>query len=170
MITYEAVNDGHLAAVTAIYAHHVLHSTATFELTPPSENDMRARVKDVLARGLPYEVACEGTRVVGYAYAAPYRLRPAYAHTVEDSIYLHPDYHGQGIGRALLERVIQACVAADKQQMIAVIGDSANVGSVTLHTRLGFRHVGVFCDVGFKFGRYIDTVLMQKTLTPAAVG
>ena len=155
---------GDLAAITAIYAHHVLHGTASFETEPPAVEEMARRQAAVVACGLPYCVAETDGRVVGYAYAGPYRPRAAYRFTVEDSVYLHPEWMGRGIGRRLLDAVIRASAEAGARQMIAIIGDSVNAASIRLHESAGFRHAGVLRDVGFKFGRWLDTVLMQKEL------
>ena len=148
----------------AIYAHHVLHGLATFEEVPPDAGEMARRRADVLARGLPYVVAEDGGRLLGYAYAGPYRLRSAYRFAVEDSIYLDPGALGRGIGRILLERLVADSTAAGARQMLAVIGDSGNTASIAVHARNSFRHVGTFEAVGFKFGRWVDTVLMQRPL------
>lgn len=155
-----------LAAIAAIYGHHVLTGLATFELVPPSAEEMARRFAAIVEAGLPWLVAEEAGRVVGYAYAGPWRPRPAYRHTVEDSVYLAPDAQGRGIGRALLAAVIAACEAGGFRQMIAVIGDSANAASIGLHRALGFRAVGTLQAVGFKFGRFVDTVTMQRALGP----
>ena len=150
--------------VTRIYAHHVRHGTATFETTPPEPEEVLRRRNAVLGQNLPYLVAeCDGT-IAGYAYAALYRPRPAYRFTVEDSIYIHPDFLRKGIGRLLLTELIRNCECGDWRQMIAVIGDSGNTPSIRLHEELGFRHCGVFESVGWKFGRWLDTVLMQRPL------
>ena len=151
-------------AVTAIYAHHVLTGLATFEIEPPDEAEMRRRHADVLARGLPYLVAERDGAVLGYAYAAPYRARPAYRFTVEDSVYVERDQVGQGIGKALLWALLSGCVPAGCRQMIAVIGDSANAASIRLHERCGFVHVGLLPSTGFKFGGWVDSVLMQRAI------
>jgi phosphinothricin acetyltransferase len=157
-----ACEECHVAAITAIYAHHVVHGLASFEIEPPSENDMRQRRLDVVSRGLPYLVAeCAG-EVVGYAYALPYRLRPAYRHTAENSVYLHPAWAGRGIGRQLMSALLAECEVGGLRQIVAIIGDSANYASIGLHKSLGFREVGVFRSVGFKFGRWVDSVLMQR--------
>lgn len=153
-----------LAVLAAIYAGHVLSGTASFEEQPPDEAEFVRRWSAVTDLGLPYLVACEDARLLGYAYAAPYRPRSAYRFTVEDSIYLDPAAFGRGIGRRLLSAVIERATAAGKRQMLAVIGDSANEASVRLHARLGFRPVGSFRSVGLKFGRWLDTVLMQREL------
>jgi phosphinothricin acetyltransferase len=160
--------SGDIAAFTAIYAHHVLNASASFETTPPDAAEMSRRRDDVLRRGLPYLAAeCDGV-VLGFAYAAPYRARPAYRFTLEDSIYLRHDAIGQGAGRLLLEALIAACTEAGYRQIIAVIGDSANAGSIGLHRACGFAPVGVLPAVGFKFGRWVDSVLMQRALGAGA--
>ncbi|AWK85585.1 GNAT family N-acetyltransferase [Azospirillum thermophilum] len=153
-----------MEAARAIYAHHVLTGLASFEETPPDRAELVRRREDVLARGLPYLVAELDGRVVGFAYAGPYRLRSAYRFAVEDSIYVDPALVGQGVGRALLTALIDRTTAAGFRQMIAVIGDSANSGSIALHGRCGFRQVGVLQAVGFKFGRWVDSILMQRPL------
>jgi L-amino acid N-acyltransferase YncA len=157
-----------IPAIAAIYAHHVLHGSATFEEVPPDEAEMARRHAAVTGRGLPYVVAEEAGRVVGYAYAAPYRERSAYRFTLEDSIYLDPAAIRRGIGRALLERVVADSTAWGARQMLAVIGDSGNAGSVGLHRSFGFREVGVAEAVGLKFGRWLDTVTMQLALGEGA--
>ena len=156
--------DADMEAVTAIYAHHVLTGCASFEETPPSSSEMAVRRAGVLALGAPYLVAELDGRVVGYAYAGSYRARPAYRYTLEDSVYVSPDAVGRGVGKALMTEVIARCEAAGFRQMIAVIGDSANAGSIALHAALGFRSVGTFTSAGFKFGRWVDSVLMQRPL------
>ena len=157
-----------VAAIQRIYGHHVLTGTASFEEVPPTEAEMAARRDHVLRLGLPYLVADDGGTVLGHAYATAYRPRPAYRHTIEDSVYVTTGQHGRGIGRALLAALIARCEAGPWRQMIAVIGDSANTGSVALHQRLGFHHVGTLSNVGFKHGRWLDTVLMQRVLGPGA--
>jgi phosphinothricin acetyltransferase len=137
---------------------------ASFELTPPDAAEIARRRVDVLARGLPYVVAELAGAVVGFAYAAPYRLRPAYRYTVEDSVYVHRDAAGRGVGRELLERLIADCAAAGYRQMIGVIGDSGNAASIGLHAACGFARAGLLPAVGFKFGRWVDSVLMQRPL------
>ncbi|WP_426139865.1 GNAT family N-acetyltransferase [Pseudomonas sp. DWP3-1-2] len=153
-----------MPAVQAIYAKHVLTGLASFELQPPSLEEMLRRRADVLAGNLPYRVAELAGNIVGYGYATPYRPRPGYRFTVEDSIYISDGMGGQGIGQALLAEVIEHCARGGWRQMIAVIGNSENVASIRLHERLGFRHVGVFEAVGFKHGRWVDSVLMQRAL------
>ncbi|MBN9025845.1 GNAT family N-acetyltransferase [Kaistia sp. MMO-174] len=153
-----------LAAITAIYAHSVLHGTASFELDPPDLDEMRRRHDALLAGGHPYLVATESNELLGYAYAGPYRARPAYRHTVEDSIYLSPAAQGRGVGRRLLAALIEAATEAGFRQMVGVIGDSGHQASIRLHRALGFRLVGIFENVGWKHGRWIDSVLMQRAL------
>lgn len=155
-----------IVAIQAIYAHHVLNGLATFEEIPPDTAEMAARRADVLDRGLPYLVAEEDDSVLGFAYAAPYRLRSAYRFVVEDSIYLDPAATRRGIGGALLAALIEQCTVAGARQMLAVIGDSANAASIAVHARAGFTHTGIFHGVGFKFGRWVDTVMMQRPLGP----
>jgi phosphinothricin acetyltransferase len=156
--------EADMADVQVIYAHHVLHGAASFEEEPPALAEMQRRRAEVLGRGLPYLVAEVGGRVAGYSYASPYRARPAYRFTIENSVYVDPARPRAGIGRALLAALISRCEAGDWQQMIAVIGDSANTASIGLHAALGFRHVGTLQAVGFKFGRWVDSVLMQRAL------
>jgi L-amino acid N-acyltransferase YncA len=150
--------------IAAIYAHHVLHGTATFEIEAPDAGEINRRRAEIEQHGLPYLLAARDDRILGYAYAGLYRPRPAYRHTVEDSVYVDPAEIGRGIGKLLLPALIQACEEAGRRQMIAVIGDSGNIASMKLHERFGFRHAGVLHSVGFKFGRWLDTVLMQLEL------
>jgi L-amino acid N-acyltransferase YncA len=157
-----------LAVITAIYDHAVRHGTASFELEPPDAGEMTRRYETLRRGGYPYLVAEIDGELLGYAYAGPYRARPAYHWSVEDSIYIAPQSHRRGIGRALIERLIAEAEAAGFRQMIAVIGDSANAGSIELHRRAGFRMVGTFDNVGFKFGRWLDSVLMQRPLGAGA--
>lgn len=151
-------------AVESIYAHYVLHSTATFEIEPPDAREIDRRRCDIQSQGLPYLVLEGAGAVCGYAYAGLYRTRPAYRFSVEDSIYVHPEFVGRGFGGALLARLIEDCKAQGRRQMIAVIGDRANTASIRLHARFGFRDVGYLEGVGRKFERWIDTVLMQRAL------
>lgn len=153
-----------MAAIRAIYAHHVLHGLASFEEAVPSLDEMLARRGSVLAQGLPYLAAEQYGAIVGYCYAGSYRPRPAYRHTVEDSVYVADGNAGRGIGRALLSALIARCEAGPWRQMLAVIGDSGNAGSIGLHRALGFETVGTLRAVGFKFGRWVDSVLMQRAL------
>src|SRR5471030_1595197 len=153
-----------LPAITAIYDHAVRYGTATFELIPPDLAEMTRRFDVLMDGGYPYFVAALEGRVVGYAYAGAYRPRPAYRFTVENSVYLQPAIHRRGIGLKLLQRLIEESEARGYRQMIAVIGDSANAGSVGVHTRCGFQMIGTHPHVGFKFGRWLDTVMMQRAL------
>lgn len=153
-----------LPAITEIYAEAVLHGTGTFELEPPDETEMASRRDDVLCKGLPWLVAERGHQVLGYAYANTFRPRKAYRFCLEDSIYLHPDARGQGLGRLLLTELIGRCEAAGARQMLAVIGDAANAGSIGVHAALGFEHTGVMKAAGWKFSRWLDVVLMQRAL------
>ena len=153
-----------LPAITEIYAEAVLHGTGTFELEPPDETEMASRRDDVLCKGLPWLVAERGHQVLGYAYANTFRPRKAYRFYLEDSIYLHPDARGQGLGRLLLTELIGRCEAAGARQMLAVIGDAANAGSIGVHAALGFEHTGVMKAAGWKFSRWLDVVLMQRAL------
>jgi len=162
--TIRSATAGDAAQVAAIYARHVLHGTATFEIDAPDADEIERRRAEIEQHGLPYLVAARDDRILGYAYAGPYRPRPAYRYTVEDSIYIDPAEIGRGIGKLLLPALIQACDEAGRRQMIAVIGDSGNIASIKLHERFGFRHAGVLHAVGFKFGRWLDTVLMQREL------
>src|ERR1700742_1246142 len=156
--------EADLTAIAGIYEHAVRHGTATFELTPPDLAEMARRFKALADGGFPYFVAVLDGRVIGYAYAGPYRPRPAYRFTVENSVYLDPAIHRRGIGLKLMQRLISECEARGYRQMIAVIGDSANAGSVGLHTRCQFDMIGTHRNVGFKFGRWLDTVMMQLAL------
>ncbi|RCW76020.1 GNAT family N-acetyltransferase [Pseudorhodoferax soli] len=156
--------DADVAAIAAIYTHHVLHGTGTFEIDPPSAQDMVARRADVLAKGLPYLVAEEDGRVLGFAYCNWFKPRPAYRFSAEDSIYLAPEAAGRGLGRQLLTALAEAAQACGVRKLIAVIGDSANAGSVGVHRALGFEHVGVIRSCGWKFERWLDIVLMEKAL------
>jgi L-amino acid N-acyltransferase YncA len=160
--------DEDIGAIQAIYAHHVLHGTASFEEEAPSVEEIARRRADVLARGMPYLVAEIDGRVVGYSYASPYRARPAYPFSIENSVYVEHGRARGGVGRALLAALIERCEQGPWRQMIAVIGDSANAASIGLHESLGFRNVGTFTDVGFKFGRWLDSVLMQRALNPTS--
>lgn len=160
--------ESDMPAVQAIYAHHVIHGTASFELDPPTVEQMLQRRADICANGLPYLVAERDGEVVGYGYATLYRPRPAYRFTVEDSVYVREGMAGFGIGHALLEAVIQHCTEGGRRQMVAIIGNSENIASIRLHARLGFRQVGIFESVGFKHGRWLDTVIMQRELGEGA--
>ncbi|HWI28107.1 MAG TPA: GNAT family N-acetyltransferase [Stellaceae bacterium] len=161
--------ESDLPAITAIYAHHVRFGLGSFEEMPPDAAEMERRRAEVLRRGLPYLVA-EGPAgaVQGYAYAAPYRARSAYRYSLEDSIYVAPAAERRGIGRALLGELVERCAALGYRQLIAVIGDSGNLGSIGLHERMGFRRVGLLPAAGFKHGRWVDSVLMQRELGDGA--
>jgi phosphinothricin acetyltransferase len=165
-IALRAATAGDAAALAAVYRPHVERGTATFEIEPPDAPEMERRWREVASRGLPYLVAVSNGEVLGYAYASPYRPRAAYRFTLEDSIYLRDGARGRGIGRALLAALIDASERAGARQMIAVIGDSANVASIGVHAALGFRHVGVLDKVGNKFSRWLDVILMQRALGP----
>jgi phosphinothricin acetyltransferase len=158
------------AAIAAIYGHHVLHGVASFEEAPPTPDEMAERLRKVVARGLPWRVAEADDRILGYAYVGPYHSRGAYRYTVEDSVYVAPDAQGRGVGRALLQSVIEACEAMGLRRIVALIGDSGNVGSVRLHEAFGFQPVGVLPAVGYKHGRWLDVVLMHKPLNGGAAG
>jgi phosphinothricin acetyltransferase len=162
VIRAAAVED--MARVQAIYAGHVLKGTASFEEEPPDHAEMCRRREAAMAVNLPYLVAERGGSVLGFAYATRYRPRSAYRYTAEDSVYVDPSAIGGGIGRALLARVLELSAASGYREMIAIIGDSANTASIGLHRALGFAHVGTFTRVGFKFGRWLDSVLMQRSL------
>ena len=153
-----------LAAITAIYGEAVLHGTGTFELEAPDQAEMARRRDDVLGKGLPWLVAERAGQVLGYAYANHFRPRKAYRFCLEDSIYLHPDARGQGVGRVLLAELVGRCEAAGARQMLAVIGDAANAGSIGVHAALGFEHTGVLKASGWKFGRWLDVVLLERLL------
>jgi phosphinothricin acetyltransferase len=157
-----------LPFVTEIYADAVRFGTATFELVPPDLAEMTRRFQALMDGGFPYFVAVLEGRVAGYAYAGPYRPRPAYRFAVENSVYLQPAIHRRGIGQQLLQRLIRECEARGFRQMIAVIGDSANAGSIGVHKKCGFQMIGTHPSVGFKFGRWLDTVTMQRALGDGA--
>ncbi len=159
-----ASSEADVARCAEIYAHHVVHGTASFEVDPPDLGEMKKRRAAVLDLGLPHLVAERAGRVLGYAYAGNWRPRPAYKFSVEDSIYVDKDAVGQGVGRALLPVLIERCTALGKRQMVAVIGDSAQTPSIRLHAACGFRMVGTLENIGFKFGRWLDSVLMQRAL------
>ena len=150
--------------IQAIYAHHVLHGSGTFEEVPPSVEEVRERFAAITGRGWPALVAADATGVIGYAYFSQLRDRSAYRYTVEDSIYVRDDVRGQGVGKALVARLLAEAESAGFRQMIAVIGDSENTGSIGVHASLGFKQVGVLRASGLKFGRWVDTVYMQRAL------
>ena len=153
-----------LPAITALYAHHVLHGTGSFELEPPGEAEMAARHADVSAKGLPWLVAEDAGSLLGFAYANHFRPRRAYRFCVEDSIYLQPTAMGRGTGRMLLAELMARCEALGARQMLAIIGDAQNTGSIALHQALGFQHTGVLKASGWKFERWLDVILMQRAL------
>lgn len=159
-----AATAGDTPAIQAIYAHHVLHGLASFEIEPPTLAEMRSRFDAVTAAGYPYLVAFEGEAVLGYAYASAYRTRPAYRYTVEDSVYVDASALGRGIGRQLLTALIDECERRGFRQMLAVIGDSANTASIELHRACGFTHCGTLLSVGCKFSRWVDSVILQRGL------
>lgn len=156
--------DEDLAAITAIYAHHVLHGTGSFETDAPSAADMAARRADVLSKGLPYLVAEHEGQVAGFAYGNWFKPRPAYRYSVEDSIYLAPDLQRKGLGRALMAELLARLEAVGIRKVMAIIGDSANTGSVGIHQAFGFTQVGIVESCGWKLGAWRDIVIMQKTL------
>lgn len=164
MPTIRPSHDKDLPEITTIYAHHVNHGTGTFEINPPSLADMSARRQDVIGKGLPYLVLAEGDRVLGFAYCNWFKPRPAYRFSAEDSIYLHADILNQGMGSHLLAELCAQSERAGIRTLIAVIGDSGNRGSVRLHERMGFHHVGLLHACGWKFDRWLDVVLMEKAL------
>lgn len=167
-ISIRPAKTADIPAITRIYAHAVEHGTASFELTPPDETEMARRMSKLLEGGFPYLAAEVDGRLAGYAYAALYRERPAYRKTVEDSVYVAPDMHRRGAGLVLLNALVDAAAARGFRQMIAVIGDSAQAASIGLHLSAGFHHAGNLENVGFKHGRWLDTVLMQRALGPGA--
>lgn len=156
--------DSDLDAIARIYGHHVLHGTGTFETTPPSAADMATRRADVLSKGLPWLVVEDEGQVLGFAYGNWFKPRPAYRFSVEDSIYLAPEAAGKGLGRALLAELLAAFERAGVRKVMAVIGDSANAGSIGVHRALGFEPAGVIASCGWKFDRWLDIVLMQRAL------
>jgi phosphinothricin acetyltransferase len=157
-----------IPAITAIYAHAVKYGTASFEIEPPGEQEMTDRFRTLIDGGFPYMVAESGGALCGFAYAGRYRARIAYRYTLENSVYVAPDCHRRGIGRALMDELVSQAGALGFRQMIAVIGDSGQVASIALHRAAGFEMVGTFAAVGYKFGRWLDTVLMQRPLGSGA--
>jgi phosphinothricin acetyltransferase len=155
---------GDVAAVAEIYGYHVLNGLASFELMAPSVDEIAKRRADVIGRKFPFLVAEVDGKVVGYAYASLYRARPAYRFTLEDSVYVHKDFAGRGVGRLLLDTLIEASEKAGARQLIAVIGDSDNKGSIRLHAACGFKRTGTLKAVGYKFGRWVDSVIMQLAI------
>lgn len=167
MVTIRDATPADIPAIQAIYAHHVLHGLASFEETAPPVDEMRSRYEAIVASGKPYIVAELGGRVVGYGYASAYRTRSAYRYTLENSIYVDDQARGRGVGTALLESLVARCRGGPWRQMLAVIGDSANGASIGVHRKAGFRQVGLLERVGYKHGRWVDSVLMQLELSPA---
>ncbi len=165
-VRIRACEEADVAAIAAIYRHHVLHGAASFEIEPPDAAEMARRRRAIIDGGYPYLVAEQDGRVAGYAYASAYRPRPAYRNTVENSVYVEPGRERQGIGRALLAALLEECERRGFRQVVAVIGDSGHEASIGLHRALGFRMVGTLQSAGFKFGRWIDIVLMQRALGP----
>jgi L-amino acid N-acyltransferase YncA len=155
---------GDVAAIAEIYGYHVLNGLASFELLAPSVDEIGKRRADVIGKSFPYLVAEFDGKVAGYAYASLYRARPAYRHTLENSVYVHKDYSRRGIGRLLMNALIESCEKAGCRQLIAVIGDSGNQSSIELHAACGFTSIGVMKAVGFKFGRWVDSVYMQRSI------
>ncbi len=178
MLNLRPATIADLPAIAKIYEHHVLYGSASFETTPPGESEFRSRFENITGAGYPYLVAEIDGVVQGYAYASAYRARHAYRFAVEDSIYVRDGMAGKGIGRALLAQLITRCEASGFRLMIAVIGDSANAGSISVHARAGFRFAGVLPAVGYKHDRWVDSVLMTRALgegdqsspTPLTVG
>jgi L-amino acid N-acyltransferase YncA len=170
IISIRPAKTSDIPAITRIYAPAVEHGTASFELDAPDETEMARRLTDLMGAGFPYIVAAIDGALAGYAYAGPFRTRPAFRLTIENSVYIAPDMQRRGIGRALLAALIEACAARGYRQMIAVIGDSSKqAASIGLHEALGFRHVGILDHVGFKHGRWLDSVLMQRELGTGAI-
>jgi len=164
-VRVRAATPADAGAVAAIYGHHVLNGLGTFEEVPPSETEISGRIAEVLEKRLPYFVAEDDAgAVIGFAYAAPFRERAAYRYTAEDSVYIRPDHMGRGVGKALVAEVVRACEALGLRQLVAVIGDSANAGSIGLHRSLGFEPAGVGRAFGYKHGRWVDIVWMRLPL------
>lgn len=163
-VSIRSCTPSDVSDITRIYAHAVRFGTASFEIEPPDEAEMTLRWEGLVSQGFPYLVAVQNEAVLGYAYAGFYRTRPAYRWSVEDSLYIHPEYQGQGIGGLLLRALIDQCEALGFRQMIAVIGDSASRGSIRVHEKAGFVRSGVLSSIGFKQGRWLDCVLMQRAL------
>ena len=165
-LTVRPIRDADVPAIATIYAHAVLHGTASFEVDPPDLAEMSRRMRAIVDGGFPYLVAEKDGRVLGYAYAGLYRTRPAYRNSIENSVYVGQDAHRLGVGRALLGELIEIATRAGFRQMIAVIGDSGNAGSIGLHRALGFTFSGTIHSVGYKHGRWLDSVIMQRALGP----
>jgi phosphinothricin acetyltransferase len=165
-VEVRAAAQGEIAAIHAIYAHHVLHGLASFEEVPPDAAELRRRYDEITGKGLPYLVAVEGREILGYGYCSLYRTRSAYRYALEDSVYVRDRQQGKGIGSLLLGELVRLCAGLGYRQLIAVIGDSGNVPSIGLHARHGFLRVGTLRSTGYKFGRWVDSVLMQRPLGP----
>jgi phosphinothricin acetyltransferase len=163
-VQLRAATPEDIADIHAIYSHHVLKGMASFEEEPPSPAELRRRLEEVTARGLPYLVADFGGTVAGYGYCSLYRSRSAYRYTLEDSVYVRPDAQGRGVGKALLAELVRRSEALGYRALVAIIGDSANAASIGLHEDAGFLRVGTLRSVGFKFGRWVDSVIMQRPL------
>jgi L-amino acid N-acyltransferase YncA len=163
-MTIRAAHLNDLEAITQLYAHEVLHSTSTFEITPPDQAQMQTRFQDITHKGLPFLVCERHNEILGFAYAAPHRARAAYLYTLENSIYVSPKAQNQGVGALLLEALLNQCKALGYKQMIAVIGGADNIASQKLHEKAGFEQIGIMKQVGYKLNRFIDCVLMQKAL------
>jgi L-amino acid N-acyltransferase YncA len=169
MITIRNLNPTDIPVITAIYAHHILHGTGTFDETPLTQEDMQARLDKVRAQGLPWLIAQDETGdIAGYAYAMQFHTRFGWRFTLESSVYVAPEQQRQGIGRLLMSELISRCEKLGYRQMIAAIGDSENHGSIGLHKAMGFEPAGIYRTVGLKFGRWLDVVLMQRTLGEGA--
>ena len=167
-VSIRACEERDMRSVTEIYGHHVLHSPGTFEIEAPSHAEMTRRRNELFDKGFPYLIAERDGIVVGYAHVGPYRARPAYRYTIENSVYVRSGYGRQGLGRLLMRTLLSECATKDFHQVIAVIGDSANVASIRLHEELGFGKVGTLQRVGFKFQRWLDSVLMQREIGEAS--
>jgi L-amino acid N-acyltransferase YncA len=165
-VELRAARPEDVPAIHSIYTHHVLHGLASFEEEPPSVEELGRRFRDLTQRGLPYLVAEYGLELAGYGYCGPYRARSAYRYALEDSVYVRHDMTGRGVGKKLLDELIRRCEGLGYRQIIAVIGDSANAASIGVHAACGFLRVGTLRSVGFKFGRWVDSVYMQKPLGP----
>ncbi len=164
LIQIRTATDADIGAITAIYRHFVLTHTATFEIEPPDESEMQARMQRIRHQDLPCLVALHNEVVIGYCYVTPYRPRAAYRFTVEDSVYIAPDHHGKGVGRLLLMRLLEIVASLGYREVIAIIGDSNNRASINLHRKAGFVDVGILRNVGYKFDRWLDTAIMQFTV------
>jgi phosphinothricin acetyltransferase len=167
-VTVRPATRADIPAITRIYAYSVEHGTASFELSAPDQAEMTRRFNELTEHGFPYLVAVVDGVVIGYAYAGPYRARPAYRFTVENSVYVAHDSHRRGVGKALLQVLIEACTEKGFRLMVAVIGDSKQAASIGLHEAAGFEHAGIFKNIGYKFDRWLDSVQMQRALGPGA--